>query len=116
MAVNLKPSQALMLWHKVNLAQVRDSAPDLTSRQFAILLTIYLDPPPHTVRGLAAHLGVSKPVITRALDTMGMMKFVSRHRDPRDRRNVVISRTVEGALYLERFADSIIEIGRELPN
>ena len=116
MPVTLKPSQALTLWHSVNLSEVRNSAPDLTMRQAAILLTIYLDPPPHTVRGLAAHLGVSKPVITRALDTMGMMKLVSRHRDPRDKRNVIISRTVEGALYLERFADSIIEKAQELPH
>ncbi|KPB01975.1 MarR family transcriptional regulator [Ahrensia marina] len=116
MPINLKPSQALTLWHSVNLAEVRDSAPDLTMRQAAILLTIYLDPPPHTVRGLAAHLGVSKPVITRALDTMGAMKLVRRQRDPRDRRNVIISRTVEGANYLERFADNIIAKGKELPH
>ena len=115
MPVTLKPSQALSLWHKVSLSEVRDSAPDLTTRQAAILLTIYLDPPPHTVRGLAAHLGVTKPVITRALDTMGTMKLVTRHRDPRDRRNVVIARTVEGALYLERFADVIIARAAELP-
>lgn len=116
MTVNLRPSQALALWHQVSLSEVRDSAPDLTVRQAAILLTIYLDPPPHTVRGLAAHLGVTKPVITRALDTMGAMKLVSRHRDPRDRRNVIIARTVEGALYLERLADVIIARARELPS
>ena len=67
----LKPGQALSLWLNSMLAQVRDDDPDLTTRQMAILLTIYLDPAPHTVRGLAAHLGVTKPVITRALDTMG---------------------------------------------
>lgn len=115
MTVLLRPSQALSLWHNVALAEVRDSAPDLSMRHAAILLTIYLDPPPHTVRGLAAHLGVTKPVITRALDSMGAMKLVTRHRDPSDRRNVIIARTVEGALYLERFADVIIEKARELP-
>lgn len=115
MSVNLKPSQALKLWHSVNLEEVRNSAHDLTMRQMSILLTIYLDTPPHTVRGLAAHLSVSKPVITRALDTMGMMKLVSRHRDPRDRRNVIISRTVDGALYLERFADTVIAKAEDLP-
>ena len=64
-------------------------------RQTAILLTIYLDPPPHTVRGLAARLNVTKPVITRALDTMGAMKLVSRHRDEHDKRNVLVKRTVK---------------------
>ena len=115
MAVHLRPSQALRLWQQVALAEVRSDVPDLTMRQMAILLIIYLDPPPHTVRGLAARLGVTKPVITRALDTMGALKLVSRHRDARDKRNVLVKRTVEGALFVERFGDVIIEKGRELP-
>jgi DNA-binding MarR family transcriptional regulator len=84
-------------------------------RQIAILLTIYLDPPPHTVRGLAARLNVTKPVVTRALDTMGEWKLVSRHRDELDRRNVLIRRTVEGALFVERFGDVVIAGAKELP-
>lgn len=115
MSVTLRPSQALRLWQSVALAEVRDDRPDLSTRQTAILLTIYLDPPPHTVRGLAARLGVTKPVITRALDTMGAMKLVSRHRDENDRRNVLVRRTVEGALHVERLGDVIIEKGRDLP-
>lgn len=115
MAVNLRPVQALQLWQQIALAEVRDDAPDLTLRQTAILLTIYLEPPPHTVRGLAAHLGVTKPVITRALDTMGRMGLVSRHRDENDRRNVLIKRTVEGALHVERFGDLIIAKAAGLP-
>jgi DNA-binding MarR family transcriptional regulator len=115
MAISLRPTQALRLWQQVTLSEVRDDAPDLTTRQMTILLTIYLDPPPHTVRGLAAKLDVTKPVITRALDTMGALKFVSRHRDEQDRRNVLIKRTVEGALYVERFGDAIIAKALELP-
>ncbi|MET0576392.1 MAG: MarR family transcriptional regulator [Mesorhizobium sp.] len=115
MAVHLRPSQALRLWQQVALAEVRSDVPDLTMRQMAILLIIYLDPPPHTVRGLAARLGVTKPVITRALDTMGALKLVSRHRDERDKRNVLVKRTVEGALFVERFGDVIIAKGGELP-
>jgi DNA-binding MarR family transcriptional regulator len=111
----LRPIQALRLWQQVTLSEVRDDAPDLTMRQMAILLTIYLDTPPHTVRGLAAKLDVTKPVITRALDTMGALKLVTRHRDEKDRRNVLIRRTVEGALYVERFGDAIIARAQELP-
>jgi len=66
------------------------------------------------VRGLAARLGVSKPVITRALDTMGELKLLSRHRDETDRRNVLVKRTVEGALFVERFGDVIIAKAQEL--
>jgi DNA-binding MarR family transcriptional regulator len=115
MSVSLRPSQALRLWHQVTLSEVRERAPDLTIRQAAILLTIYLDPPPHTVRGLAAKLDVTKPVITRALDTMGVLKLVSRHRDEHDKRNVLVRRTVEGALYVERFGDLIIARAKDLP-
>ena len=84
--------------------------------QLAVLLEVYLMPPPHTVRGLAAKLEVTKPVITRALDTMGEQGLVSRVRDEKDRRSVVVRRTVEGALFLERFGDLIIREGRKLQN
>ncbi|MER8906074.1 MarR family transcriptional regulator [Mesorhizobium sp. M0854] len=115
MSIIMRPSQALRLWQQVVLSEVRDDAPDLTMRQTAILFTIYLDPPPHTVRGLAARLNVTKPVITRALDTMGALKLVSRHRDKLDKRNVLVRRTVEGALFVERFGDVIIARAQELP-
>jgi DNA-binding MarR family transcriptional regulator len=115
MAVVLRASQALRLWQQVNLARVMSGAPDLSERQMAILLTVYLDPPPHTVRGLATRLGVTKPVITRALDTMGALRLVSRHRDEKDRRNVLVKRTVEGALFVEALGDLIIDKAEELP-
>ena len=105
--LKINPGQALKLWHQVGVALVQDGNKDLTQRQLTILLIIYLDSPPHTVRGLASHLGVTKPVITRALDTMGQMKLLSRRRDESDKRNVIISRTVEGALFLENLADII---------
>lgn len=115
MSVALRASQALRLWQQVHLARVMADAPDLTERQMTVLLTVYLDPPPHTVRGLAARLGVTKPVITRALDTMGALKLVSRHRDEKDRRNVLVKRTVEGALFVEALGDLVIDKAAELP-
>ncbi len=113
MPIELNATDALGLWHRVSLEEVRDEAPDLTLRQMAILLQIYLVPPPHTVRGLAETLDVTKPAITRALDRMGELGLVDRVRDDRDRRNVVIKRTVGGAVYLEKLGDLIIrEAGR----
>ncbi|WP_136657763.1 MarR family winged helix-turn-helix transcriptional regulator [Nitratireductor sp. XY-223] len=114
MSLALSPSQALHLWHSASLRLVQSDAHDLTLRQLSILLHIYLVPPPHTVRGLAATLGVTKPVITRALDSMGALGLVRRTRDEKDKRNVIIQRTVDGALYLERLGDIIIDEGREL--
>ncbi len=44
MPIELKPLQALTLLRTLSLEQVRDEMPDLTTRQAAILLTIYLEP------------------------------------------------------------------------
>lgn len=114
MPVELRALQSLKLWHDVHLDLVHQGG-DLSSRQIAILLTIYLEPPPHTVRGLARKLGVTKPVITRALDTMGKLDLVARRRDEADRRNVIIQRTVAGALAVERLGDVITARAKELP-
>lgn len=103
----LSTGQALRLWRDVGLAQVKDDEPDLSVRQITILLSIYLEPPPHTVRGLAGKLNVSKPVITRALDAMGKLGLVTRKRDIKDMRNVLIQRTVKGSLFLERLGDLV---------
>jgi DNA-binding MarR family transcriptional regulator len=115
MPVHIRAGQALRLWHDVSLALVRDREPDLSLRQVTVLVTVYLEPQPHTVRALAAKLKVTKPVITRALDTMGRYGLVSRKRDPRDRRNVLVQRTVNGALFLERLGDLIAARAAALP-
>ena len=114
MSYPLSTPQALRLWHHVGLAQVRDAEPDLSTRQMTILLSIYLEAPPHTVRALASKLDVSKPVITRALDAMGKLGLVTRRRDTTDLRNVLIQRTVQGSLYLERLADLVSAKSQEL--
>ncbi|MET0745547.1 MAG: MarR family transcriptional regulator [Microvirga sp.] len=101
MPVESRALQSLKFWYDVNLALVHEGA-DLSARQTAILLTIYLENAPHTVRGLARTLQVTKPVITRALDSMGKLDLVTRRRDNDDLRNVVIQRTPAGALAVER--------------
>jgi DNA-binding MarR family transcriptional regulator len=110
----LSTAQALRLWHDVGVSQVKDDAVDLSVRQLTILLTIYLHPPPHTVRALAARLEVSKPVITRALDAMGKRGLVTRRRDDKDMRNVLIQRTVGGALFLEKLGDLVSAASKEI--
>lgn len=119
MPVEIKPAQALTLLHDVAFGMVAgargDDVPDFSMRQMAMLLTIYLEPPPHTVRGIARKLGVTKPVVTRGLDTMGKHELVARRRDEKDRRNVVIQRTVKGALFVEKLGDLIVAQARGLP-
>ena len=94
---------SLKAWMKALIAYVRSGEPDLTNRQMALLLLVYLTPGPHTVRGLARMLGVSKPVVTRALNTLGALGYLRRERDQDDRRNIFVVRTSSGAEFLESF-------------
>tara|TARA_R110000868_G_scaffold404524_1_gene682796 strand:- start:1703 stop:2083 length:381 start_codon:yes stop_codon:yes gene_type:complete len=100
--------QALGIWRKALVESVRRDTPDLTARQLAVLLTVYIENPPHTVRGLAATLNVSKPAITRALDRLGEYGFVRRRPDETDRRSVLVQRTVKGSVFLTEFGDLVV--------
>lgn len=93
----------LATWMRTLTGYVRSGRPDLTNRQMALLLLVYLTPGPHTVRGLAQMLAVSKPVVTRALNTLGSLGYLRRERDQDDRRNIFIVRTGEGADFLDDF-------------
>ena len=119
MSIDIRPQQALQLLNAIALDIVRDRGPkehpDFTFRQLSMLLTIYLEKPPHTVRALAARLGVTKPVVTRALDALGAIDLVARRRDEADRRNVIVQRTVKGALFVEQRGDRVVERAGELP-
>jgi DNA-binding MarR family transcriptional regulator len=110
----LKPNQALDLWRNVLVETVRSAGPDLSARQLAIVLTVYLTPPPHTVRGLAALLRISKPAVTRALDRLGMLGLARRRRDEADRRSVLVQRTVKGSVFLSDFADAVASASRQV--
>ena len=90
-------------WMRTLLDYVRSGEPDLTNRQMALLLLVYLTPGPHTVRGLARNLNVSKPVVTRALNRLGALGYLRRQRDDADRRNIFVAQTREGAKFLESF-------------
>ena len=82
------------------VALVRRDGPDLSARQLGVFLTCYLQDGPHTVRGLAIELNVSKPAITRALDRLGELDLARRKVDPLDRRSVLVQRTLKGAAFL----------------
>lgn len=53
--------QALELWRNSLVASVRGDSPDLSARQMALMLCIYLGEGPHTVRGPRQGLKISSP-------------------------------------------------------
>ncbi len=108
MGESLTRRQAMGMWRDALRESVRADGPDLSARQMAILLIVYSSPPPHTVRGLAAALKISKPAVTRALDTLSGLGLLKRKRDEDDRRSVLVQRTVNGSVFLSDFGDSIV--------
>lgn len=99
--------QALGLWLDVTSRSVQSDGPDLTARQTALMLTVYLEAGPHTVRALAQRLGVGKPAVVRAIDTLQDVGLVERQPDPADRRNIFVVGTEAGAERLSTYAASI---------
>ncbi len=100
-------------WMQTLIDYVRSGEPDLTNRQMALLLVVHLTPGPHTVRGLARALSVSKPVVTRALNRLGSLGYLRRQRDEADRRNIFVATTSEGATFLDQFGRLIADRPRQ---
>lgn len=111
MAPSYESDEAMMAplreWMHTLISFVQSDQPDLTNRQMAILLIVYLMDGPHTVRGLAARLKVSKPVVTRALNTLGAIGYVRRQKDESDLRNIFVERTEQGQAFLREYAERI---------
>jgi DNA-binding MarR family transcriptional regulator len=105
--IDSQDRQALGLWLDVTSQAVRAEGPDLTARQTALLLTVYLEPGPHTVRALAQRLNVGKPAIVRAINALSDAGMVVRVPDPDDRRNVFLKGTTKGAEHLGDYARNI---------
>jgi DNA-binding MarR family transcriptional regulator len=100
-------NEALALWRRLLLAGMEPPTGELTQRQLTLLVTLYTAEGPHTVRGLAAGLAMSKPAVCRALDRLDRLGFARRKEDEADRRNVLVQRTVKGAVLMSDLGDAI---------
>lgn len=111
--MELENREALDLWRDITHRAIKADGPDLSARQTALLLTIHLDEDRHTVRGLSKRLGLGKPAIVRALDSLQALGLVRRVRDEADRRNIFIEPTEAGA---HRLSDIAIIIAQGISN
>jgi|ABEF01.1.fsa_nt_gi DNA-binding MarR family transcriptional regulator len=105
--VSFTTQQALEIWRVALVDGVRRDGPDLTARQLAVLLNVYLTPQPHTVRGLSAELGIAKPAVTRALDRLSSLDYLRRMPDPDDKRSIYLKRTVKGSVFLSDYGELV---------
>lgn len=109
-ASRLTSIQTLSLWRDVTVASVAGELPDLSARQLAVLLCVYMEEGPHTVRSLASRLNVTKAVISRAIDRLTSHGYIERADDPRDKRSIVLRRTADGIRFLREFAGIIHDV------
>jgi DNA-binding MarR family transcriptional regulator len=107
MPSSFRTDYMLGIFRDTMVSLVRRDEADLSARQMAVLLNCYLADGPHTVRGLAHDLDVSKPAITRALDRLTELELIRRKVDPTDRRSVLIQRTTKGGGYLRELREVI---------
>lgn len=101
-------AHALKLYHRAIIGHVLSDQPDLTMRQQAVLLTIALQPGPHTVRALAERLKLQKPAITRAIQKLEMLGFISRQENYEDRRVPLFQHTLEAMEWLDAMGKSVM--------
>ena len=112
MAANQNADQMVGILRDTIVSLVRRDGPDLSARQLGVFLTCYLQEGPHTVRGLAADLNVSKPAITRALDRLGELELARRKVDPADRRSVLVQKTLKGQAFLKDLRSIMVEASK----
>lgn len=95
---HMAPDQILLHLRDFMINLVGLPGADPTARQLGILLVIHQTPGPHTVRGLAAHLEIARPAISRSLDRLEEFGWVKRRPDPLDRRSIFVTSTKAGNL------------------
>jgi DNA-binding MarR family transcriptional regulator len=91
----------------VTLIAAKRSLSKITTRQLATFLQVYMTPDESTVRGVAKHLRISKPAVTRAFDRLCERKLLVRKPDPHDKRSVLAGRTPEGARFLSEIRAAV---------
>ena len=108
------PNRLLHTLRETLISEFRSKQPDLTLRQLALVLLVYRTDKRQTVRGLAAHLNVSKTSISRALNQFERTGLANRKIDLRDRRSVFVGQTVRGDAMVERLGAAMAEAANKL--
>jgi len=109
MNVAAEPVEAVgkMDWRLALIVNPKLRAARLNTLKMGILVVVYGEEEPHTVKNLATRLFVSAPAISRSLDNLEHSKLIKRLRDKKDHRVVRIQRTRQG---LELMADIGIDL------
>jgi len=115
MGVALNSNQSLSLWRDITEYLVsQNTGFDLSLRQMAILMKVYTSDVPYTVRELSRFFRISKPAVTRALNSLSRHGLIRRKIDPADKRSVFVQKTVKGSVFLSDFGDVVCRFAERL--
>ena len=92
---------------------VRDER-ELTTRQLAAMLSVYVSTEPQNLTNLAARINASRPTTTRIVDKLVQARLMRRFADRADRRRVLLGRTSEGVRYIQGIIDSSAEAEEQM--
>ncbi|NET71507.1 MAG: winged helix-turn-helix transcriptional regulator [Sphaerospermopsis sp. SIO1G2] len=105
--------QSLVHWYRICAETISQLPCELSMRQWAIFVHVYVVEDTHTVKSLAYTFDIPKPAVCRALDSLSMHGLVKRKKDQRDRRNVTIEKTMQGIMFLNQFNDILEKFDEE---
>jgi DNA-binding MarR family transcriptional regulator len=90
-----------------------DDEPMTASQRLALIEVAAAGP--MRLRNLAKRMNTSPATATRAVDALEQWGFVERHRDPDDRRGVLVAPTTRGARWASRRGDEVREVLARIP-
>lgn len=108
-----KVKRALAFLHGVTSASLKCMSLDLSARQTVILLTVYLESGPHSIKSLSKLLSISKPAVCRAVDVLENARLIRRVPDRQDKRKILLLHTAKGSGYLHELAGIIMQASKE---
>ena len=113
MAIEFRGPEGLDLWRRALCESVRRDSPDLSARQMALLLTVYLDRPPHNgCAALAEILNIFQAGRSPARSIAWACWKPGSAQAPgaeADRRSVLVQRTVKGSVFLSEFSEIMVK-------
>ena len=115
-AWGLAPEPRMILMRETALALVRHDGRDLSARQVAVFLVVYMDDAIQSVSSLAGLLNISRPAVTRILDRLIQFDLAAREEVGQDRRRVLVRRTRQGTAFFHEMADIARSVSIDQPN
>jgi DNA-binding MarR family transcriptional regulator len=97
-------------WYQTLGALIAKMPHELTMRQCLILLHIYLLEGEHNVKSLSYTFDLPKASVSRALSALVLLGLLKKRNNPKDKRNIIVHKTMKGIAFLNQFNDIVMNI------